>query len=926
MNIYRIRKSITKILILFSIIQVFSPIFGVFLNKSYATAEDNDVYDVILFWGQSNMVGYCGVKKEEQKVDPRVKSSNYSTYTGINQEIINVIKTNNDPMNHVSVNIPSGCAYEYKSLQKGLSEINAETQYLGEPLLYRNNNGIIELEEVAQLKGNINSSVFSSQESYGTNMIPQFCKTYYEKTGHKVVAVMVANGGEPIANFLPSTDVNYGEKDKTDDNKQYIYEAMITKYKAAVSYLKNNDYIVGEKLYVCFQGEEDSSKNSTTTKDNYKETFLTIHNHLKEDLKTSSGAIIETARVLGSGETIYNNMVRINDAQKELVDESDDIILGSSYPWDNFIPSRGCYNKINNTSISENEYNTLFEKASYSRCSNGDGTINGIHLTSAGLSQIGLETAEALSKVTNSKEAIYLKSAISIDLTTDNKTNQLTAVTQNTSKKVAWTSSDTEIATVDSRGKVTAKKIGYANITAKLKGTSIKAVCKVKVIDKGIDIKSYSDVNGYSKIEIPVANNTDYTSGQGMAKIEANIKKSNGTTEKQSFIISAVIKNSGNSTRNQSATSIYILNTNGTIAAHLRNYKFGHANSICADNKYIYIASGDKVEKDEENNVIYSARKIYRLLKDDYVNKAIEEYNKVKNNKKNKWVTTKFTTNDNNENIITEYNSDKTIGSLLYDSDIRKKLYMTNNPNIYEIKRNRDGEFIDKEGNIIENNGTLYMEQLTSFPITKEQIGDNNKANGSNAGVAINGNYLFAGRFFKDGFNKNKNIKNVIYIYKMDYNLTKLTYLGTYLFNGGTLQQGELEDLTMYDNSLAVHYNMGNRQNNFICKIYIPGFNLRKVKIKFNGKAVGKGDVTAELYNQDNELIGTYKTSESGNIWIHNIKTNNEEYKLIIKNTKSDYKALKGATLVLKFEEYNYKYTPYAENTIEYKNNQIITN
>lgn len=60
---------------------------------------------------------------------------------------------------------------------------------------------------------------------------------------------------------------------------------------------------------------------------------------------------------------------------------------------------------------------------------------------------------------------------------TKGKTKQLKI--RGTSKKVTWSSSNKKVATVTSKGKVTAKKVGKATITAKVNGKKYR--CKVTV-------------------------------------------------------------------------------------------------------------------------------------------------------------------------------------------------------------------------------------------------------------------------------------------------------------------------------------------------------------------------------------------------------------------------------------------------------------
>ena len=77
------------------------------------------------------------------------------------------------------------------------------------------------------------------------------------------------------------------------------------------------------------------------------------------------------------------------------------------------------------------------------------------------------------------KQPIKLnKSKVTIKL---GKTYKLKTTTSKKNAKIKWSTSNKKVATVTQKGKVTGKKVGKANITAKIKGTSKKAICKVIV-------------------------------------------------------------------------------------------------------------------------------------------------------------------------------------------------------------------------------------------------------------------------------------------------------------------------------------------------------------------------------------------------------------------------------------------------------------
>ena len=77
------------------------------------------------------------------------------------------------------------------------------------------------------------------------------------------------------------------------------------------------------------------------------------------------------------------------------------------------------------------------------------------------------------------KKAIKLnKSSVTIK---KGKSITLKATTSKKKAKIKWSTSNKKVATVTQKGKVTGKKPGKAIITAKIKGTSKKATCRVKV-------------------------------------------------------------------------------------------------------------------------------------------------------------------------------------------------------------------------------------------------------------------------------------------------------------------------------------------------------------------------------------------------------------------------------------------------------------
>ena len=143
---YRI---LSIIIIMFLLIQFVQPLI---FNSISIAATQQEVYDVILFWGQSNMTGYCGLyntdakaqqkgSNNEAKADPRYNYSdsssvrNYSQKTGIDEEIL----SNSQQMNWVKITQEPNTVFDYVYSTNKLTEITENTKYIGETLKYNKN-------------------------------------------------------------------------------------------------------------------------------------------------------------------------------------------------------------------------------------------------------------------------------------------------------------------------------------------------------------------------------------------------------------------------------------------------------------------------------------------------------------------------------------------------------------------------------------------------------------------------------------------------------------------------------------------------------------------------------------------------------------------------------------------------------------------
>ena len=175
-----------------------------------AKSTSNDIYDVILFFGQSNMVGYCR-QQPEKRYDPSNATSvaNFSKLSGISTEIL---KNVGQYRNRIKITQEPGTAYIYKASTNSLEEITTSSSEQGNSIgeyLYKKKDSSGNLMLTITPPGKWDPAEtwtegkVAAETWAGVNMIPQFCQTYYKNTGHKVIAVFDAIGGVNLSAYVP---------------------------------------------------------------------------------------------------------------------------------------------------------------------------------------------------------------------------------------------------------------------------------------------------------------------------------------------------------------------------------------------------------------------------------------------------------------------------------------------------------------------------------------------------------------------------------------------------------------------------------------------------------------------------------------------------------------------------------------------------
>ena len=254
-----------------------------------------DYYDLVLMWGQSNMVG--------------TMKNNTENNTKLLKNIDNDIVLHNVSYSRVTVDMPKNVAFEYLALKNTLVDISTNPKTFGENA-YFGNGKIISIKV---------GDSYQTHISTGTNMIPYFAKEYYAKTHHKIIIVLAASGGRSILRFTPSSEAN-------------LYNLMVKKYKMAEEYiLKKSDHNkIVNRFYVVYQGESDINDYAVSR---YKDNYMQVHQGLMKDLKLSFGAMVYIVNASLADPTNDSNTIKLREVQKEIVKNNSTIIKGSDFPY-----------------------------------------------------------------------------------------------------------------------------------------------------------------------------------------------------------------------------------------------------------------------------------------------------------------------------------------------------------------------------------------------------------------------------------------------------------------------------------------------------------------------------------------------------------------------------------------------------------------
>lgn len=350
--------------------------------------SDEAPYDLVLFFGQSNLIGSARMDSPNPFAGMDAEAA--SAMTGIDPDLIEATVS----ATKVNLDIPEGAALEYHLLSDSFAPVTGNSRFGEWDVDDRGAYAGVKFQPMTEDFGPVylddpNALLeMASSASDSTNLIHAFCAEWYETTGHRVLVVFAAVGGAPIEKFLPVDDPDY----LNGVSGSYLFEYIRASVDGAVKRAVREGLPLQNAYFVSFQGEG----NARDPK--YRRVYQKVVANLK-GLGITKGALIETSNKIGDAK-LAAGVNRVHQDQEAIIAEDPDICLGSSLDYDHYIPDRKTYEEKDarwRKLWGNLPYEEAYQRA---RLLTDPNRKNLVHLNSTALAMIGRQTADQLAAFT----------------------------------------------------------------------------------------------------------------------------------------------------------------------------------------------------------------------------------------------------------------------------------------------------------------------------------------------------------------------------------------------------------------------------------------------------------------------------------------------------------------------------------------------
>ena len=260
--------------------------------------------DLMIFMGQSNMVGYGNVESEtEESITPILRNDGHT----VNKEF-----------------------RIYKEVDGKKANITNDEDKL------------VDIGEPFGKEQNYLSDGSKTKNTPSGSMVTALTNAYYKGTGVPVVAISSAVGGQSIYSWWNN------DKDSNGNHQDYGLQDAKIKYEEAVKYLVNNGYTIRNKYMIWCQGESDTGTQSIVPKEtpnrydkylregkSYEDKLKYVINEmssLEVNVQDNMYSGIDKAFIIKVGHkagsyAMHDDIMKI---QEKICEENENIILASN--------------------------------------------------------------------------------------------------------------------------------------------------------------------------------------------------------------------------------------------------------------------------------------------------------------------------------------------------------------------------------------------------------------------------------------------------------------------------------------------------------------------------------------------------------------------------------------------------------------------